>query len=244
MPVGPADVRHDAPSLRARVRLRPDDAQRPREERSRSSATTAPTRGPTATPRPSTAPSGSSPCRCRGRRPVTYKFHITYDNGAADAYLPDPSNPTQVDDGFGGKNSVFSRHHLRHLDLRVDADRVRRHAAGGRRRSTGATPSSTGPSSIASSTATPPTTRPSAIPSSPAPPPTGRAATGRAASKITDGYFAVARRQHAVDHRARRQRRVGRPGHRRRHLLVHRLPRLLAARSRPRPSRASARRRS
>jgi len=41
-------------------------------------------------------------------KPVTYKFHITYDNGAADAYLPDPSNPTQVDDGFGGKNSVFS----------------------------------------------------------------------------------------------------------------------------------------
>ena len=39
---------------------------------------------------------------------VTYKFHITYDNGAADAYLPDPSNPTQVDDGFGGKNSVFT----------------------------------------------------------------------------------------------------------------------------------------
>lgn len=39
---------------------------------------------------------------------VTYKFHITYDNGAADAYLPDPSNPTQVDDGFGGKNSVYA----------------------------------------------------------------------------------------------------------------------------------------
>ncbi|HEX8953044.1 MAG TPA: alpha-amylase family glycosyl hydrolase, partial [Polyangia bacterium] len=39
---------------------------------------------------------------------VTYKFHITYDNGAPDAYLPDPSNPTQVSDGFGGKNSVFS----------------------------------------------------------------------------------------------------------------------------------------
>jgi glycosidase len=39
---------------------------------------------------------------------VTYKFHITYDNGAADAYLPDPSNPTQVSDGFGGENSVYS----------------------------------------------------------------------------------------------------------------------------------------
>ncbi|HWE27466.1 MAG TPA: alpha-amylase family glycosyl hydrolase [Polyangia bacterium] len=39
---------------------------------------------------------------------VTYKFHITYDNGTADAYLPDPSNPTTVPDGFGGKNSVFS----------------------------------------------------------------------------------------------------------------------------------------
>lgn len=39
---------------------------------------------------------------------VVYKFHITYDNGMADGYLPDPNNPTQVDDGFGGKNSVFA----------------------------------------------------------------------------------------------------------------------------------------
>src|ERR1700694_2743490 len=39
---------------------------------------------------------------------VTYKFHVAYDNGMADAYVPDPSNPQQVDDGFGGKNSVYA----------------------------------------------------------------------------------------------------------------------------------------
>ncbi len=39
---------------------------------------------------------------------VIYKFHITYDNGMADGYLPDPANPTTVPDGFGGKNSVFA----------------------------------------------------------------------------------------------------------------------------------------
>ncbi|MDB4964727.1 MAG: uncharacterized protein JWN44_416 [Myxococcales bacterium] len=39
---------------------------------------------------------------------VTYKLHVTYDNGAADGYVPDPGNPTQVDDGFGGKNSVYA----------------------------------------------------------------------------------------------------------------------------------------
>jgi hypothetical protein len=39
---------------------------------------------------------------------VIYKFHITYDDGRADSYLPDPTNPMQVDDGFGGKNSVFT----------------------------------------------------------------------------------------------------------------------------------------
>jgi glycosidase len=39
---------------------------------------------------------------------VIYKFHVSYNDGTADKYLPDPSNPTQVDDGFGGKNSVFA----------------------------------------------------------------------------------------------------------------------------------------
>ena len=68
MPVGPADVRHDAPSLRPRVRLRPDRRSTATRRRSRSSATTAPTRGPTATPPPSTAPSGWRPCPSRGRR--------------------------------------------------------------------------------------------------------------------------------------------------------------------------------
>jgi glycosidase len=39
---------------------------------------------------------------------VIYKFHVTYDDGRADGYVPDPTNPMQVDDGFGGKNSVFT----------------------------------------------------------------------------------------------------------------------------------------
>src|SRR5262249_49473885 len=38
---------------------------------------------------------------------ISYKFHITY-NSAPEAWLPDPTNPTQEDDGFGGKNSVLS----------------------------------------------------------------------------------------------------------------------------------------
>jgi glycosidase len=38
---------------------------------------------------------------------VVYKYHITYSSGS-DKWLPDPSNPTQVDDGYGGKNSVFA----------------------------------------------------------------------------------------------------------------------------------------
>jgi glycosidase len=37
---------------------------------------------------------------------VTYKFHIVPTSGA-DQYLPDPNNPNQVSDGFGGKNSVM-----------------------------------------------------------------------------------------------------------------------------------------
>lgn len=39
---------------------------------------------------------------------VIYKFHIQYNDGTADKYLPDPNNPTQVPDGFGGFNSVFA----------------------------------------------------------------------------------------------------------------------------------------
>jgi glycosidase len=39
---------------------------------------------------------------------VIYKFHIAYNDGTADKYLPDPNNPTQVSDGFGGFNSVFA----------------------------------------------------------------------------------------------------------------------------------------
>jgi glycosidase len=38
---------------------------------------------------------------------TVYKFHVTYSS-APDAWLPDPNNPTQVDDGYGGKNSVLS----------------------------------------------------------------------------------------------------------------------------------------
>ena len=189
----------------------------------------------------STAPSGPSPSPSRGPTAVTYKFHISYDNGAADAYLPDPANPTQVDDGFGGKNSVFAGTTCETLDLRVDADRLRRHAARRLRRSTGATPSSTGPSSIASSTATTPTTR--RISDRQAHRHRRQLAGRRLEGAAVEDRRRLLRRRSAstpVDHRARRQRRVGRPRHRRRHLLVHRLPRLLAARSRPRPSRASA----
>ena len=109
----------------------------------------------------STAASGPSPCRSRGPRAVTYKFHITYDNGAADAYLPDPSNPTQVDDGFGGKNSVFSGTTCDTWTCASTQIACAGTPLSPPARSTGATPSSTGPSSIASSTATPPTTSPS-----------------------------------------------------------------------------------
>ena len=38
---------------------------------------------------------------------VTYKFHIV-TTANADQYLPDPGNPNQVPDGFGGQNSVLS----------------------------------------------------------------------------------------------------------------------------------------
>ena len=38
---------------------------------------------------------------------VIYKFHIV-TQANADQYLPDPNNPTQVPDGFGGFNSVVS----------------------------------------------------------------------------------------------------------------------------------------
>jgi glycosidase len=38
---------------------------------------------------------------------VIYKFHIVYQNNT-EKYLPDPGNPVQVDDGFGGKNSQLS----------------------------------------------------------------------------------------------------------------------------------------
>jgi glycosidase len=38
---------------------------------------------------------------------VIYKFHVVFmDN--TEKYLADPTNPTQVDDGFGGKNSVLA----------------------------------------------------------------------------------------------------------------------------------------
>jgi glycosidase len=38
---------------------------------------------------------------------VTYKFHIVKTD-TTEAYVPDPANPNQVDDGFGGKNSVLT----------------------------------------------------------------------------------------------------------------------------------------
>jgi glycosidase len=38
---------------------------------------------------------------------IVYKLHIVY-NSAPEAWVPDPGNPVQVDDGFGGKNSVLS----------------------------------------------------------------------------------------------------------------------------------------
>jgi len=38
---------------------------------------------------------------------VTYKFKVDLKSGTTQ-YLPDPANPTQVDDGFNGKNSVLS----------------------------------------------------------------------------------------------------------------------------------------
>ncbi len=38
---------------------------------------------------------------------VTYKFHVVYQD-ATEKYLADPANLTQVDDGFGGKNSVLT----------------------------------------------------------------------------------------------------------------------------------------
>jgi glycosidase len=39
-------------------------------------------------------------------KPVIYKFKITYSDGTPVRYTHDAANPTQVDDGFGGKNSV------------------------------------------------------------------------------------------------------------------------------------------
>jgi glycosidase len=38
---------------------------------------------------------------------VTYKFHIVHNDNSS-SYLPDPNNPVQVDDGFGGKNSILT----------------------------------------------------------------------------------------------------------------------------------------
>jgi glycosidase len=38
---------------------------------------------------------------------TTYKFHIVYSDGSADAYIPDPANPVTIPDGFGGLNSIY-----------------------------------------------------------------------------------------------------------------------------------------
>ena len=63
-----------------------------------------------------------------GDAQVTYKFHITYGNGAADAYLPDPrtrrTSPTA-----SAARTASSRAPPATRGPALDADRLRRHAA-------------------------------------------------------------------------------------------------------------------
>ena len=80
----PADVRHDAPSLCARVRLRPDDAQRPREDRHADRRLPHRLVDQRRRRHVRRQQVGRDRAGAVGDARCTYKFHITYDNGAAD----------------------------------------------------------------------------------------------------------------------------------------------------------------
>ena len=176
-----------------------------------------------------------------GHAQVTYKFHITYDDGTADELPARSVQPHAGRRRLRRQELGLRRHHLRHLDLRLDADRLRRQAplAAGSfdwrdavlyfafvDRFNNGDGTNDAPISDAKLTGTAANWQ-------------GGDWTGLHA-KITDGYFAALGVNTLwitvpIDNAES----VGQ-GDRRRHVLVHRLPRLLAARSRPRPSRASA----